>query len=242
MARVFWGDVFPSEIVKTMRGLSKFCLFLCWVWKGLTPVLVGATELSSPKIETIPKNMVWVDLSKGNLKSKGSEISGRSFWINKFEVTQKEFFAVMGDNPSFFKGNDRPVEKVTWFDANNYCKKTGQRLPLEWEWEAAARAGSAAPYYWKDQDPDNFAWHKGNAQKRTHAVGLKKPNALGIYDMAGNVWEWTFSDHESGGKAVRGGSWRNGLKSLKSSSRINSLPIHKFHYVGFRCVASEMRD
>jgi len=162
--------------------------------------------------------------------------------MDRFEVTQKEFFAVMGNNPSFFKGEDHPVEKVTWYDANMFCEKTGKRLPMEGEWEKAARAGSSSSFHWKDEDPDAYSWHKGNANKQTHPVGSKKPNALDIYDMAGNVWEWTASDHKSGGKVVRGGSWRNGVSSLKASHRINSLPIHKFHYVGFRCASWKMLD
>ena len=201
------------------------------------PVLIGAGDLSGTKDEPVPKDMVWVDSGGEN-----SEKAGEAFWIDKFEVTQKEFLSVMGNNPSFFKGDDHPVEKVTWFDAKRYCEKIGRRLPFEWEWELAVRAGSSSSYYWKDASPDLYAWHKGNANKATHSVGLKKPNALDIYDMSGNVWEWTSSEHESGGKVVRGGSWRNGVTSLKSSKRINSLPIHKFHYVGFRCAVSEAKN
>ena len=128
---------------------------------------------------------------------------------------------------------------INWFEAKKYCEKIGKRLPWEWEWEQAIRAGKVSQYFWEDGNPDHYAWHKGNANKKTHPVGLKQPNSLNIFDMAGNVWEWTLSDHESGGKVVRGGSWRNGVNSLKSGHRINSLPIHKFHYVGFRCVISD---
>lgn len=160
--------------------------------------------------------------------------------MGRFEVTQKEYFAVMGNNPSFFKADDHPVEKVTWYDAKKFCEKTGKRLPMADEWEKAARAGSSSSFYWQNQNPDAYAWHKGNANKKTHRVGIKKPNDLGLFDMAGNVWEWTLSAHENGGKVVRGGSWRNGVGSLKLSHSINSLPIHKFHYVGFRCALSKL--
>lgn len=193
-----------------------------------------AADLSEAISEEITNNRVWVDSDKWQIKHHKKQ---KPFWIDRFEVTQKEFFAVMGNNPAFFKGADHPVEKVTWYDAKMYCEKTGKRLPMEEEWEKAARAGSSSSFYWGDDNPDDYSWHKGNADKKTHPVGSKKPNALGIYDMAGNVWEWTLSNHESGGKVVRGGSWRNGVSSLKTSHRINSLPIHKFHYVGFRCAA-----
>ena len=166
----------------------------------------------------------------------GGEMHG--FYIDRYEVTQAEYLKVMLSNPSYFKGLERPVEKVTWNQAASYCDGVGKRLPTEREWERAIRAGTTSPYYWGKNPPDRYAWHRGNADKQTHVVGGKEPNAWGLYDMAGNVWEWTGSEHEDGGMVVRGGSWRNGVGSLKSSHRIYSLPIHKFHYVGFRCAHS----
>ncbi|NIP99341.1 MAG: SUMF1/EgtB/PvdO family nonheme iron enzyme [Nitrospinaceae bacterium] len=160
------------------------------------------------------------------------------FYLDRTEVTQKDYEAVMGDNPSYFKGPDRPVEKVTWFDAREYCRRVDKRLPTEWEWEKAIRAGRDTRYFWGEAMDDAYAWYKGNADKQTHPVGRKKPNPFGLYDMAGNVWEWTASFHAAGGKIVRGGSWRNSEVSLTSGKRIPSLPIHKFHYVGFRCARS----
>lgn len=214
-----------------MHSLSKLCLF---AFCSINSSVAIASDLSGQMPEEVTRNMVWVDSDKWNFESSKKQ---KSFWVDRFEVTQKEFFEVMGNNPSFFKGTDHPVEKVTWYDAKTFCEKTGKRLPKEGEWEKAARAGRSSSFYWGNENPNAYSWHKGNANKKTHPVGSKKPNVLGIYDVAGNVWEWTFSDHESGGKVVRGGSWRNGVSSLKVSHRINSLPIHKFHYVGFRCVA-----
>ncbi|MFQ5449021.1 MAG: formylglycine-generating enzyme family protein [Nitrospinaceae bacterium] len=159
-----------------------------------------------------------------------------TYHIDRHEVTQEAFERRMGKNPAFFKGANRPVEDVTWFDANKYCRKAGKRLPTEWEWEKAAKAGSATPYYWGADMDGRYAWYKGNSEKQTHPVGEKKPNRYGLYDMAGNVWEWTSSNFGAMGKVVRGGSWRNSPVSLRSAHRIPSLPIHKFHYVGFRCV------
>ena len=175
--------------------------------------------------------------------AKGKPGSGETlyldaFYIDRSEVTQEQFEKVMQENPAFFKGSDRPVEKVTWFEADAFCKKVGKRLPTEWEWERAAKAGTTTQFYWGEAMDDAFGWHKGNSDRQTHPVGQKKPNAYGLYDIAGNVWEWTASDHESRGKVVRGGSWRNSAVSLRSFQRIQSLPIHKFHYVGFRCAQS----
>jgi len=171
------------------------------------------------------------------LSASESSLPLPAFFIDPTEVTQKEYSKVTGKNPSFFMGDGRPVEKVNWFDAAAYCEKLGKRLPTEWEWEKAARAGTRTKYYWGNAAEDAYAWFKDNADQQTHPVGLKKPNPFGLYDMAGNVWEWTASDFGGAipGKVLRGGSWRNGSSSLRSSSRITSLPHFQYHYAGFRC-------
>ncbi len=162
-----------------------------------------------------------------------------SFYIDATEVPQTLFKKVMGYSRSFFKNPMNPIEKIDWYEAKEYCEKIGKRLPTEWEWEKAVKAGSITHYFWGDEWDPNYAWSKSNANKKTHKVGSKKPNALGLYDMAGNVWEWTSSDHENGGKVLRGGSWRNSPRMLRSYMRINSLPHFFYHYVGFRCAKSK---
>ena len=102
------------------------------------------------------------------------------FYIDRYEVTQGEYFKVMHANPSFFRGQDRPVEKVTWNLAVAFCDKVGKRLPTEQEWERAIRAGTESSYYWGENHPDRYAWHKGNADKQTHVVGKKEPNSWGL--------------------------------------------------------------
>ena len=111
-------------------------------------------------------------------------------------------------------------------------------MPSEWEWEWAARAGSVSKFYFEKDNAQLYGWFKKNSEQRTQRVGKKKPNAYGLFDMSGNVWEWTNSNRETPGKVLRGGSWRNSLNSMASSNWITSLPIHKFHYVGFRCAYS----
>jgi len=161
------------------------------------------------------------------------------FFIDRFEVTQKLYESIVGINLSFFIGEQKPVEKLNWFEAIDYCRRIKKRLPTEWEWEWAARAGSMSHFYWGEEDPELYGWFKKNSEKKTHSVGLKLPNSLGIYDMGGNVWEWTDSYRETtGGKVLRGGSWRNSINAMASSKWITSLPIHRFHYVGFRCARS----
>ena len=207
------------------RFIKNFFVLGCLaLWFVLNPVAGEGGNTSG---------MVYI--TPGESSPVGSSEKNHGFYIDRYEVTQADYFKVMRANPSFFTGDDRPVEKVSWNLAVAFCAKVGKRLPTEQEWERAIRAGTTSPYYWGENQPDRYAWHKGNADKQTHVVGEKEPNSWGLYDMAGNVWEWTQSDHERSGKVARGGSWRNGVGSLKSSHRISSLPIHKFHYVGFRC-------
>jgi formylglycine-generating enzyme required for sulfatase activity len=111
----------------------------------------------------------------------------RDFWIGQTEVTQAAYQRVMKANPSYFKGSDLPVEQVSWQDADNYCKAVMMRLPTEAEWEYAARAGNRNELYGAI---DKIAVYAGNS-KETAKVGSKGPNAWGVYDMLGNVWEWT---------------------------------------------------
>ncbi len=120
------------------------------------------------------------------------------YYIGKYEVTQALWQAVMGSNPSFFKGTDLPVETVSWNDCQDFISKlnamTGKRfrLPTEAEWEYAARGGKKSRGYLFSGSItlDDVAWYKENSGSKTHVVGTKQPNELGIYDMAGNVWEW----------------------------------------------------
>ncbi|MDR1166005.1 MAG: formylglycine-generating enzyme family protein [Deltaproteobacteria bacterium] len=123
----------------------------------------------------------------------------RPFYLGKYPVTQKEWIAVMGDNPSFFQGDDRPVEMVSWDDANSFIDKLNQRektqgyrLPTEAEWEFSARAGSTTVYFFGDSPTllSQYAWHSDNSDGETHPVGEKDPNPWGLYDILGNVWEW----------------------------------------------------
>jgi formylglycine-generating enzyme required for sulfatase activity len=180
--------------------------------------------------------------------------------IGKYEVTQAHWKAVMGNSPSYFKGCDNcPVEQVSWNDVQDFIsrlnKQTGKhyRLPTEAEWEYAARGGSQSRNcsYSGSNDIVSVAFYDRNSQSKTHAVGSKQPNELGIYDMSGNVWEWC-SDRfgpydaysvtnpegaDSGHTRVyRGGSLNNGAEQCRPSLRYKYYPDYRHAALGFRLV------
>lgn len=164
------------------------------------------------------------------------------FWLSRTEVTQAAWKLVMNSNPSSFMGDQLPVENVDWGQAIAYCEAIGGRLPTEKEWEYAARAGTARARY---GSLDAIAWYKGNSSGTTHPVALKEPNAFGLYDMLGNVWEWVADDYIAypggsvdapiGRKVVRGGSWDNNTRVVRASYRVGVVPTARSSYFGFRC-------
>ena len=184
------------------------------------------------------------------------EIYLDTFYIDKFEVTQKEFKKIMKVNPSEFRGESLPVDRVNWYQARDYCNKSCKRLPTEAEWEKSARFGSYSKYYWGEEADNSYAWHWDNSGRKTHPVGEKKPNKLGLYDTAGNVWEWTADWYDQNyyqkrasrnprspfnGKhrVLRGGSFMDKQDGLRVTRRNWDLPSSKFKNFGFRCAKNQ---
>ncbi|HNW90511.1 MAG TPA: SUMF1/EgtB/PvdO family nonheme iron enzyme [Bacteroidales bacterium] len=186
-----------------------------------------------------------------------------SFNIGKYEVTQAQWKSVMGSNPSSFKGCDNcPVENVSWNDVQEFIKKlnslTGKkyRLPKEAEWEFAARGGAStgsatANKYSGSDNVGSVAWYSDNSGSKTHPVGQKSPNELGIYDMSGNVWEWCsdwykgypgssgVSDYTNSFRVLRGGGWYNSARYCRVSNRSYGSPVSRDYISnGFRLVLS----
>lgn len=196
------------------------------------------------------------DKSRNDEKPAHRVTITKAFYLSRFEVTQRQYEAIMGTNPSGFKGAGRPVEKISWIMATDFCKrfskKTGKtyRLPTEAEWEYACRAGTTTKYYFGDFKTElaEYAWYKKNSGGKTHEVGRKKPNAWGLYDMHGNVWEWCqdwyapgyynnspLTDPQGPDKGKwrvhRGGSWYEDGWAARSSIRARIKPgVSDTHY------------
>jgi len=159
------------------------------------------------------------------------------FWMGRTPVTVAAYrrFAEAGkhDMPKGQNGDDHPVVSVSWNDAVAYCKWAGGRLPTEAEWEHAALAGSSVDPY---GPLDEVAWYGANCGGMTHPVGQKKPNAWGLYDTFGNVWEWCADHYQavSGERALRGGSWYN-LELVLVAFRGTLQPAERDDDIGFRC-------
>jgi formylglycine-generating enzyme required for sulfatase activity len=188
------------------------------------------------------------------------------FYIGKFEVTQKQWQTIMGNNPSHFNGCENcPVERVSWIDVQEFLTKlndlTGKnyRLPTEAEWEFAAKGGNESKgFKYSGRNNINFvSWFSGNSGSKTNPVGTKEPNELGLYDMSGNVWEWvndwfgSYKDMpqnnptgpETGDfRIVRGGSWFGYIGGSRVSCRGSDEPVNKRSYIGFRVVRTPLNN
>ena len=205
-------------------------------------------------------------------KPRHSVILSRDFWMGKYPVTQALWESVMGNNPSGCEGSNRPVENVTWFDVVDFCNKlslkegfnpvytidgkdvkcdwtaNGYRLPSDAEWEYVARGGEYHLYSGSN-DIDEVAWYDGNSGDRSHAVGKKKANGFGLYDMSGNVFEWVWDwkgsyssnsvtdptgPNSGSDRVVRGGSWEGGPWDARVSNHSDSVPTYCSFDMGFR--------
>jgi formylglycine-generating enzyme required for sulfatase activity len=249
-----------------------FCLIsgICFAQNGVSANMVlvewGSFQMGSESGDTNEKPV--------------HKVSVRSFLMSKYEINQWDWNLLMESNPSQFKGDTLPVENVTWYEAVEFCnmlslqegltpaykvtKKAvtcdfnanGYRLPTEAEWEYAAKGGNKDYLVFRYSGGDKLdevAWHYGNSGNKTHPVGTKAPNSLGIYDMSGNVWEWCwdlFGSYSSRDQADpkgpsrgatrvrRGGAWYFGGPFLRSSVRGDFLPGNRSSYLGFRVCRS----
>ena len=254
-----------------------------------TVVIAGSTEVKPKRHETERKatktfqvggvsfDMVWVEggtFRMGATSEQGStwdyekpvhSVTLSGYYIGKTEVTQALWEAVMGSNPSYFKGDDQPVEQVSWDDCQVFIRKlnalTGQnfRLPTEAEWEFACRGGnnSRGFKYSGSDNIDNVAWYDGNSGGKTHPVATKSPNELGIYDMSGNVEEWCadwYGNYSSGAqtnpkgpydgsdRVGRGSNWLICAWYCRSSNRSRFDPASRYINLGLRLSLTPLSD
>ncbi|WAL60118.1 formylglycine-generating enzyme family protein [Thermocoleostomius sinensis A174] len=205
-------------------------------------------------------------------ESPQRQVTVPGFFMGRFQVTQAQYEAIVGSNPSNFSGANRPVEQVSWNDAIEFCEKlsqrTGQtyRLPSEAEWEYACRAGTTTPFHFGATITTDLVNYNGNFtyasapngeyRQQTTDVGSFPPNAFGLYDMHGNVWEWCqdvwhenyagaptdgsawIEGGESNNRLLRGGSWNNNPRNCRSANRNRNLPDNRNNNNGFRVVLS----
>jgi len=189
----------------------------------------------------------------------------KPFYLGKYLVTQEQYEAVMGSNPSDFKGPKNPVEQVTWDNCQQFLAKLNAKigtqggkfvLPTEAQWEYACRAGSATRYCFGDDAAQlrDYAWYIVNSESNPHAVGEKKPNAWGLYDMHGNVWEWCHDFYgayraeaatdpsgprNGSGHVLRGGAWSYPAKFCRSANRYNLVRGFRYISLGFRVARTQ---
>ncbi|MEO7414954.1 MAG: formylglycine-generating enzyme family protein [Opitutaceae bacterium] len=242
-----------SEAPGSSRVIADLNLELVWINPGTFVMGSPPEEENRHKAEG-PQTKV--TLSKG-------------FWLGKTPVTQQQYEAFTGTNPSSLKeaGKEAPVENVSWNDAMKFCAALTEReraagrlpdgyvytLPTEAQWEYACRAGTTGSYA---GEPDAMAWYDKNSGGTTHPVGLKRPNAWGLHDLLGNVLEWCYDwygDYRGGAatdpdgprsgyfRMARGGSWRVGVIVCRSAARSGGSPDRRDYTIGFRLALAPAR-
>ena len=237
----------------------KLLLFLpvCFYFFNTIPFNTLTAESSTPSGMVLIPGGEYTSGSNGfNDERPKKNIFLNPFFIDKYEVTQKDFSKIFKKHSSEFRGGSLPVDHVNWYQARDYCNESGKRLPTEAEWEKAARATTSELFYWGAEPDDSFAWHWDNSKYKTHPVGEKKPNKYGLYDMSGNVWEWTadwYGENYYQGRSssnpkspfngkhrvLRGGSFMDKPEGLRVTRRNWDLPGAQFKNFGFRCAKND---
>ncbi len=248
------ADAGSSEVFRDCEGCPS-----------MARIAAGRLQMGSPPPGSAAQDSAAAAFDIGFEESPRHEVAIPAFAIGTHEVTQREWTAIMGENPSQARGDLLPVDSVSWDEVQEFLarlrKRSGQpyRLPTEAEWEYAARAGSTGSFPFGEALPalDAHAWHRENAGGGPHPVGTREPNAFGLYDMLGNVWErtadcWTphYEDAPADGSArtdgdcdlrvVRGGSWVNWPRFLRPAYRFRYSTTSRYEFVGLR-VARDLK-
>jgi formylglycine-generating enzyme required for sulfatase activity len=225
-----------------------------------TPLPETITNSLGMKLNLIPAGSFLMGSEKGDSDEQPvSRVTiSAPFYMGVYEVTQEEYEAVMKEKPFNFQGAKLPADNMLWEEAQEFCRRLGEkegvqyRLPTETEWEYACRAGTQTEFYWGDDFDPARAWFDENAGGETHEVGTRDANPWGLYDMAGNVFEWCedwYADTYPAGDRtdphgpangeyyiIRGGSWEYGPKACRSTYRSHFPPNGRYPHLGFRVV------
>jgi len=242
-----------ADLARTVREMG----FTTSIGMEFELIPAGEFEMGSPSTEA------------GRFRDEGPihhVAIENAFYMGRYEVTQQQWRALMGYNPSYFTGDDLPVEQVSWDEVQEFIRRLNEkmgtntyRLPSEAEWEYACRAGTTTRYSFGDSDSElgEYAWYLDNSGGKTHPVGEKKPNPWGLYDMHGNVWEWVqdirhanYNGAPTDGSAWeegsglggifrvnRGGSWRSTARRCRSANR-SAGQSDRLISLGFRLARS----
>jgi serine/threonine protein kinase len=245
----YHNSIYTSEALKRLSELNA---------KTLKPKDTVSEVLVSPEIQSLMSSFVYVSggsFEMGCTQEQGDDcnedekpsrmVSVRSFNICKYEVTQSQWEAIMRSNPSANAGCARcPVERVSWIEIQEFISKLNERtkrkyrLPSENEWEYASRGGnkSKAFKYSGSNDINAIAWFRQNASQKSQKVGSKSGNELGLFDMSGNIGEWTSDNYSNSEKVIRGGGWNDNAQQCRVSFRANFDPSWRGGNFGFRLV------
>jgi formylglycine-generating enzyme required for sulfatase activity len=269
----------PSTPSNISKGIVLMLIFFVDQLQAQTPKEI--TNSIGMKLVLIPKGTFMMgspETEQGRQKNEDQhEVTiSKDYYLGVYEVTQAQYEKVIGKNPSHFQGAivgnenaDLPVENVSCDDAVVFCKKLSDlpeemkagrvyRLPTEAEWEYACRAGSKTAYLFDDEEGllPEYGWFNRNSSNRTHTVGLLEPNAWGLYDMHGNVWEWCsdwYGEYPKGAvrnptgpkvgsdRVCRGGSWDFEAANCRSAFRNWNYPSLRLDYYGLRVALSLSR-
>ena len=265
------------------RPLSTFLLIVGVIFLSLAEYLQAQqpkeiTNSIGMKLMLIPKGTFMMgspesEECRDKDENQHEVTISKDYYLGVYEVTQAQYEKVMGRNPSYFQGAivgnenaDLPVDRVSWEDAVEFCKKLSDlpeekkagrvyRLPTEAEWEYACRVGSKTAYSFDDEEGllPEYGWIKRNSSNRTHTVGLLEPNAWGLYDLHGNVWEWCSDRHgeypkgavsdptgpcEGSNRVIRSGGWYGEAALCRSALRRGHVPSIRLNSHGFRLALS----
>lgn len=253
-----WGFLSVERQIEYARAYQK------WYARQLNQEIektffIKETEIS---MMLIPPGKFWRGSSKREKKifdeHRHKVLISKPFWCGKFPITQEQWRAVKGENPSKFTDYPKlPVERVSWEDCQQFCQMTEMSFLTEAQWEYACRAGTTATYNFAEDISKlyQYAWYENNSGNLTRPVGAKKANAFGLYDMYGNVREWCQDiygkysiksqidpqgplDSLSSYRVNRGGSWNSAFNVCDSSSRYKDTLLNRSSHLGFRVCRS----